>query len=397
MIPAVFSFKMILSYHIGEGDDNVDFSKKYLKYIDYWIIIILIGLAIFSYLGISSAKPESSFAIKQLIWYGLGFIVLLFILLFDYELISHYAYFLYGIGLVLLLGLLFFADETNGITGWYEIKGIKFQPAELMKIFTILTLARYLNKREERPFYSFFELYPIFLIIGAPLFLILLQPDLGTGLVFMTIMASMMLVYGIRLRHFAILGSLAGLGIFVLTLIYQFKQEIFFKIIAKYQWLRLTSFLDPSKDPLGSGYQLTQSLIAIGSGQLTGVGLYQGKQGKNNWVPEAHTDFIFSVIAEEHGFIGASLLILLFFLLIYRVVRIGIESKDRFGTYVSAGLVGMWTFTIFENIGMTIGLMPITGIPLPFISYGGSSLLTNFISIGIILNIGMRRKPLMFD
>lgn len=375
----------------------MDISKKYFKYLDYWILIIVIGFAIYSYLGISSAKPDASFATKQMIWYAIGFIVMIFILFVDYELIAQYAYILYSIGLVLLLGLLFFADVTKGITGWYNLGFIKFQPAELMKIFTILTFARYLSKREEEPFESFFSLYPVFLIFGAPLILILLQPDLGTGLVFISIMLSMMLVYGVKAKHFAILGGIAGLGMFGMALLYNFKQDVFFKIIAQYQWNRLTSFLDPSKDPLGSGYQLTQSLIAIGSGQLTGVGLYQGKQGKNNWVPEAHTDFIFSVIAEEHGFIGASLLILLFFLLIYRVIKIGMESKDKFGTYVAAGLVGMWTFTIFENVGMTIGLMPITGIPLPFISYGGSALLTNMISLGIILNIGMRRKPLMFD
>jgi len=375
----------------------MDFSKKYLKYLDYWILLIMVGLAVFSYFGISSAKPESNLAIKQLTWFGIGIVALIVILMIDYDLLSQYAYFFYGMGMVLLLGLLFFADKTKGITGWYDLGGIKFQPAEVMKIFTIMVLAKYLNNRNERPFERFIDLYPIFLIVGAPLLLILLQPDLGTALVFISLMLSMMIVYGIYLRHFAIIGGFAGLFIFGMTLLYQFKQEIFFKIIAKYQWLRLTSFLDPSKDPLGSGYQVIQSLIAVGSGQLNGVGLFQGKQGKNNWVPEAHTDFIFSVIAEEHGFIGSSILILLFFLLIYRIVRIGMESKDRYGTYVAAGMVGMWVFTIFENIGMTISLMPITGIPLPFISYGGSSLLTNFISLGIILNIGMRRKKLMFE
>jgi len=375
----------------------MDFSSKYLKYLDYWILLIILSLAVFSYFGISSAKPDSSFAFRQVIWYGLGFIVLLVVLFIDYDLISQYAYLLYAVGLILLLGLLFFAGETKGITGWYQFGGIKFQPAELMKVFTILALARYMNKREESPFETFFELYPIFLLIGAPLLLILLQPDLGTGLVFIAIMLSMMLVYGVRVKHFAVFGGLATIGVFILTYLYYFKHHLFKKIIADYQWNRLTSFLDPSNDPLGSGYQVTQSLIAVGSGQLKGVGLYQGTQGKNNWVPEAHTDFIFSVIAEEHGFIGASILIILFFFLIYRIVRIGIESKDRFGTYVAAGMIGMWAFTIFENIGMTISLMPITGIPLPFISYGGSSLLTNFIAVGIILNIGMRRKPLMFE
>ncbi|OEF98040.1 rod shape-determining protein RodA [Vulcanibacillus modesticaldus] len=373
------------------------FSKRLIKYIDYWIILIIIGLAMFSYFGISSAKPDSSYALKQLIWYGLGLIVLLVILYVDNDLIRHYAYFAYVVGIVLLLGLFLFAGKTKGITGWYNLGFFKFQPAELMKIFTIITVAKYLDKRQEKRFESFIELFPLFLIFGVPLLLILIQPDLGTALVFVSIMLSMMLVYGVKGKHFAILGGIAGLGLLGLTLLYKFNQELFSKLVPPHQLNRLVSFIDPSKDPLGSGYQVIQSLIAVGSGQLYGVGLYQGQQGKNNWVPEAHTDFIFSVIAEEHGFIGASILILLFFLLIYRIVHIGINSQDRFGTYVAAGMVGMFVFTIFENVGMTIGLMPITGIPLPFVSYGGSSLLTNFISIGIILNIGMRRKPLMFE
>ena len=371
--------------------------KQYLKNFDYWTILILIGFAVYSYFGISSAKPNTSYADKQLIWYGLGFLILFIVLLIDYEIISQYSYFFYGLGLLLLLGLFIFADETKGIVGWYSFKGIKFQPSELMKIFVIITLAKYMSKKNQEPFEKFYQLYPVFLIIGIPFFLILMQPDLGTGVVFIMIMLSMMLVYGVKLRHFLYLGSIAGSGVFTLIYLYNFKQEIFFKIIENYQWLRLTSFLDPSKDPLDSGYQVMQSLIAIGSGQLKGVGLYMGKQGKNNWVPESHTDFIFSVIAEEHGFIGGSILILLFFFLIYRIIRIGIDTKDNFGTYLAAGLVGMWVFTIFENIGMTLSLMPVTGIPLPFISYGGSALLTNFISLGIILNIGMRKKRSMFE
>ncbi len=375
----------------------MDFSKKYFKYLDYWILLFVIGLAIFSYLGISSAKPNSSFAFKQIIWYSIGFIILLFIIFIDYETLNGYSYFLYGFGMILLVGLLIFASRTKGITGWYDFGYIKFQPSELMKIFTIMTLAKYLHKRDEMPFESFIELFPIFLIIGGPLILILLQPDLGTALVFISIMISMMLVYGVKIKHFLILGLFVAFGVLVLVLIYKYRQDLFFKIIAQYQWDRLTSFLDPTKEPWGSGYQLTQSLIAIGSGKLKGLGLYQGIQTRNNWVPEAHTDFIFSVIAEELGFIGASILVLLFFLLMYRVIRIGQESNGRYGTYIAAGLIGMWVFTFFENIGMTISLMPITGIPLPFISYGGSSLLSNFIALGLIINIGMRRKPLMFE
>lgn len=373
------------------------FYKKYFKNLDYLMIIIILGIAVFSYFGISSAKPESTYAMKQLIFYGVGFAVLIILQFIDSEVIKQYSYFLYGLGLILLIGLFFLADEKKGMIGWYEVFGFGFQPSEVMKIFMILTLAKYLDKREERPFNSFFELYPIFLIIGVPLLLIILQPDLGTALVFIIIMLCMMLVYGVKLRYFAILSGIVSIGISVLYILYSYKNEFFDKLVPEHQLNRLISFIDPSKDPLGTGYQVTQSIIAVGSGQLHGVGLYQGTQGKNNWVPESHNDFIFSVIAEEHGFIGASILLLLLFFLIYRIVRIGIKSTDVYGAYVSAGMVGMLIFTIFENVGMTIGIMPITGIPLPFVSYGGSSLLTNFISIGIILNLGRRREDLMFE
>jgi len=376
---------------------NMDFSKRYLKLLDYWVLLIIILLGVYSYFGISSAKPDSSYAMRQMIWYGIGFLVLLIMLFIDYEILSHYTYILYGIGMFLLLILLFVAGKTKGIVGWFEFGSVKFQPSELMKIITIITLSTYLHKRGEKPFERFIDLYPVFLLVGAPLLLILLQPDLGTALVFISITFSMLLVYGVKWRHFAILGGIGSAGIATLVLIYNFKQELFFKIIKEYQWHRLISFIDPSNDPLNTGYQVTQSLISVGSGMLKGVGLHQGLQGRNNWVPEAHTDFIFSVLSEEWGFIGSSLLILLFFLLIYRIIRIGMDSKDLFGTYVAAGLVGMWVFTIFENVGMTISIMPITGIPLPFVSYGGSSILANFISVGLILSIGMRRKTLMFD
>ncbi|RXT14725.1 rod shape-determining protein RodA [Ammoniphilus sp. CFH 90114] len=376
----------------------MEFEAKYFKTIDWVIILILIGFGIFSYLGISGASPHLSLEGKQVVWYMIGFVFMSAILLFDYNMIGNLSYIFYFIGLVLLVGVLF-TPPINNATSWYNLGLFSFQPAELMKIITIMTLAKYLAKRAEQedPFSKVYELIPIFAIIGVPMLLILIQPDLGNAVVFSGILISMMIVGGVKGRHFFLFGALAGSFFGFLTYLYQFKQEIFFKLIKPYQWNRIVYWLNPELDPVGQGFQLKQSLIAIGSGQLLGKGINAGTQAKFGWVPVGESDFIFTVIAEELGFIGGSLLIFLFFLLIYRMVRIALDAKDPFGSYLVSGVIGMFVFQIFENIGMTIQLMPITGITLPFISYGGSSLVTNFMIIGLVLNVGMRRKKLMFD
>ncbi|MCF6092712.1 rod shape-determining protein RodA [Microaerobacter geothermalis] len=374
--------------------------KRWIREFDWMIILVILGLFAFSYIGISGANPQYNQQNKQVIWYLLGFAVLFVILLFDYHFIGTYSYIFYGIGVILLIAILIKGTITNGAQSWFDFGYFKVQPSEFMKIFIILTLARYFSQKEEKEekIESFYQLIPAFLLLGVPLGLILLQPDLGTALVFVGIFLSILIAVGIPLRHFIYMGLIIASGIAVLAYFYNFKPELFFSFIQEYQWNRLVSFINPDgANALTTGYQLKQSLIAIGSGQLTGKGLFAGTQAKYNWVPEGETDFIFTVIAEELGFIGASLLLLLFFLLIYRMVRISIEAKDSFGSYVIVGVIGMLVFQIYENIGMTIRLMPITGIPLPFISYGGSSLITNFVAVGLVLSIGMRRKKLMFS
>ncbi|MGC5327946.1 rod shape-determining protein RodA [Brevibacillus sp. SYSU BS000544] len=376
----------------------MDLEKRHLKELDWSIILILFGLGIFSYLGISGSAPGPEMASKQAMWYVIGFIVLGLSLLFHYRLYQNLAYIFYGMGIVLLIGV-FFTPERNGATSWYNLGPVLFQPSELMKLFVILAVAKYLSKKEEDPerFRKFYQLFPLFLIIGFPLLLIFLQPDLGTSLVFTGIMATMLVVAGVRLLHFIYLGT-SVLSVFgFLAYLYHFKQEVFFKVIRPYQWKRIEYWVNPDLDVMGWGFQLKQSLIAIGSGQLMGKGVNTATQASYGWVPVGESDFIFTVIAEKMGFIGAGILMILFFFLIYRMIRIAMETKDPFGSYVVSGVVGMLTFQIFENIGMTIQLMPITGIPLPFISYGGSSLITNFLIMGVVLNIGMRKEQLRFD
>ncbi|GAB7386548.1 FtsW/RodA/SpoVE family cell cycle protein [Bacillaceae bacterium] len=380
----------------------MEFEKRYWKEIDWSILLILLGFSVFSYIGISGATPDLDLEKKQLVWYGLGFILMLLVLLFDYRLFAPLSYGLYGFGILLLIGLLLnvpFAVTKNNATSWYQIGPVLFQPAEMMKLFTILTLAKYLSRcdEKEQPLERFYQLVPMFALVAVPFFLIFSQPDLGNALVFFGILVSMMVVGGVPLRHFAILGSLTAAGVLILAFLYQFRPDVFFEIIQPYQWKRIEYWLHPERSPLDEGFQLTQSLIAIGSGKLLGKGIDQGTQAKYGWLPIGESDFIFSVIAEQLGFLGSSLLILLFFLLLYRMVRIAMDAKDPFGSYLVTGVIGMFVFQIFENIGMTIQLMPITGITLPFISYGGSSVITNFVTIGLVLSVGMRKKTLMFD
>lgn len=376
----------------------MDLERRHLKNIDWTILIIMVALGAFSYVGIAGSAAGVEKANQQVLWYVIGFIVLGGSLLFDYRIYSNLSYVLYGLGIILLLGVLK-APAINNTHSWYNLGPVLFQPSEPMKLFTILVVARYMAKRAEDPhrYRYFYRLIPIALLVAVPLFLILIQPDLGTALVYTGMLATMLIVGGIRLLHVLYVGGMVG-GLFAgMALLYEYKQELFFKIIKPYQWDRVVFWLNPDLEPMGRGFQLKQSLIAIGSGQLFGKGIDTPTQASFGWVPVGESDFIFTVIAEKLGFVGAGLLMILFFFLIYRMVRIAMEAKDPFGSYVVAGVVGMLTFQVFENIGMNIQLMPITGIPLPFISYGGSSLVTNFLIIGVVLNIGMRKDKLRFD
>jgi len=376
----------------------MNLERRHLKQLDWSILAILLAFGLFSYLGISGSADGPAKANMQLLWYGFGLIVLIVTLLFDYRIFYSTAYILYGIGIILLIGVLQ-TEEQYGATSWYKIGSINFQPSELMKLFTILAVARLMSKHAENPekYRYFYQLLPSGLLLAVPTLLILIQPDLGTAVVYCGMLATMLIVGGIRLRHVMYIGTLIG-GFFAgMTLLYQYQREIFHKIIKPYQWDRIVYWLNPDLEAMGRGFQLKQSLIAVGSGQLMGKGLNTSTQASYGWVPVGESDFIFTVIAEKMGFIGAGCLMILFFFLIYRMIRIAFESTDPFGSYVVSGVVGMLTFQVFENIGMTIQLMPITGLPLPFISYGGSSLLSNFLIMGVVLNIGMRKDTLRFD
>ncbi|WP_027414895.1 rod shape-determining protein RodA [Aneurinibacillus terranovensis] len=375
----------------------MDLDKRYLRNLDWLLIIVLIMLGIFSFIGISGAKPDANYHWKQIIWYGVGFAFLTIVLLFDYHSIGNLSYGLYAFGMLLIIGVLFMPAKNNAHS-WYQLGFMDFQPSELMKIFVIVTVARFLSKKDEKEdeALGLREIVPAVLLIGVPLLLILIQPDLGTALVFTGILFSMLTVARTPIKYFVILGFCISLVFVGLAYLYNFNKDAFFKIMKPYQWMRIESWFNPDAYPK-EGYQLRQSLTAIGSGQLLGKGIDGGTQARNGWVPVGESDFVFTVIGEELGFVGSSILVFLFFFMVYRMVRIAMDSKDTFGSYIAAGVIGMIVFQTFENIGMTIQLMPITGIPLPFISYGGSSLISNFLVMGMVMNVGMRRKKLMFE
>lgn len=284
-------------------------------------------------------------------------------------------------------------DAAKGATSWLQIAGFRlFQPSEPAKLVTIVIMAavisRYNGKIEK-----FSDLAKVLGILAVPLGLILLQPDLGTGLVFVAITMGMLLVGGLKLRWFAILalvGAIAVTGLFRLDAVVD-KATGEDKLIKEYQRDRLLVFIDPEVDPAGAGYNLAQSKIAIGSGELAGKGLGRGTQSNLNFLPERHTDFIFSVLGEELGFIGVVILLGLYLALLIVSLEIAASSRDLFGALIVAGVMSMWTFQILENMGMTVGLMPITGIPLPFMSFGSSFMVTNLMATGMLLSVWARR------
>ncbi|MDF0727940.1 FtsW/RodA/SpoVE family cell cycle protein [Cytobacillus sp. S13-E01] len=381
--------------------------------LDYTLLFILFLMAIVSSIAIQSAQPYLpanikgiNFVAQQLKWYVVGIIAIIGTMILDFDRFKMISWYLYGFGLILLLGLELnfpssLVETRKGATSWYLLPGIgTFQPSELVKIIMIIVLSKIIvEHREKYPVSTvkddFILLGKIMLTAAPPVYLLKEQPDMGMTMVFIAIIGSLILAAGIKWR--IIFGFLFA-GIFavsVVVYIYFALPDFFKEYIMKedYQLNRFYGWLAPEQYSSAQGFQLLQSLLAIGSGELRGKGF----QNSEVYLPEGHTDFIFAVIAEQFGFIGASIVISLFFLMIYRMIHTALESHDPFGSYLCAGVIGMITFQVFQNIGMTIQLLPITGLPLPFISYGGSSLATYMIAIGIVLNVRSRTRKYMFD
>lgn len=382
-------------------------SKHWLRKIDWILVALLTILAIISVTTISSAmgggQYSANFSIRQIIYYILGAIIALVIMLISPKKIRNNTYILYFIFCVLLIGLLILPETSitpiiNGAKSWYSFGPVSIQPSEFMKVILILALAKSVSNHNRFTFNKSFQtdLVLFFKIIGisiVPMALILLQNDLGTTLVICAIIIGIMLVSGITWRILAPLFIVAFVfgGTIILAIIYKPTLIESLLGVKMYQMGRINSWLDPYSYSAGDGYHLTESLKAIGSGQLFGKGFNHGEV----YIPENHTDFIFSVVGEEMGFLGAVVLLLIFLAMIFHLIRLATKVESPFSKIFIIGYVSLLVFHILQNIGMTIQLLPITGIPLPFISYGGSSLWSLMVGIGVVLSIHFHQRQTM--
>ncbi|WP_028574093.1 rod shape-determining protein RodA [Desulfonatronovibrio hydrogenovorans] len=320
----------------------------------------------------------TSFYNRQIIWGGISLTAMIVVMAFDYRHLKTGSWTVYGLSLVFLVAVIFWGKSIYGAQRWLDLGFFSFQPSEVAKIGVLLMAAAFLAKIA--PPLGLKDLLKTLLVALVPAFLIARQPDLGSALLLVFLVAGMVIYHGIRKNVFK------GLVVTVPLLL---PAGWFF--LKDYQKTRLLTFLNPGQDPLGSGYHVIQSQIAIGSGGFWGKGFMEGTQSQLRFLPEKHTDFAFSVFGEEWGFFGAIILLFLFCLFLYQIFICSREAKDRFGSLLCVGVFFYFFWQILINMGMVLGLMPVVGIPLPFISYGGTSLLVNFIMIGLVLNVSMRR------
>jgi rod shape determining protein RodA len=378
----------------------VNFDTRLLKHLDKLLVLAMFALITLGIVVISSAArgyigPEgaSAFVNKQIIAAGLGLFLLIIALLFDYEEFGRMTWVLYGLNVALLGAVLAMGKLTNGAQSWIPLGPVQLQPSELGKVMLILTLGHHLDRMDKLQ--SIWDLFMPALHVIPLLGLVLAQNDLGTSLVFVAITAAMIYMAGFPGWKMLLLGGgpITGVAAWFYA---HLKWGVSMWPLQTYQIKRLMTFVDPTSDPTGAGYHVIQSKISIGSGGLMGRGLYQGTQNQLGFLPEQHTDFIFSVIGEELGFVGGAVVLFLFLILLWRIMTVAAISKDRYGALIATGVMAMIGFHVLENIGMTMGVMPVTGIPLPFVSYGGTSLMANMVAVGLVLNVGMRRQKIMF-
>ena len=366
-------------------------NKRWLRRMDFTLIFAAVAIILMSLVIIGSATHINAaseggygFVQRQGVFAVLNIALAVFLMNFDYKMLQRYGMKLYGINIVLLLAVMLFGHSALGAQRWIQIGPITLQPSEFSKVIMIVSLAALLEDKVGK-LNTLNDLLPIAAFVGVPFLLVLKQPDLGTSLVFIAIFLGMVFAAGVNLK---LLGWIFGAGLVA--------NPVFWHFLKDYQKMRILVFLDPNVDPLGSGYHTIQSEIAIGSGQLFGKGLFEGTQSQLDFLPENHTDFIFAVVGEELGFIGAAFLLVLYLILLWRGIRIAQDASDTFGMLLAVGVTSMLAFHVLVNIGMTMGIMPVTGIPLPLMSYGVSALTTNIMAIALLLNIYMKKQRLIF-
>lgn len=362
-------------------------NKKIFKNMDYGILFCVVAVTIIGIITIGSATSLSSSSFKyQIAWFVISIPIVIFLLLVDYNTIGGYYKVIYFFSIALLVLVLLFGSVRNNAKSWLGIGPFGGQPAEFAKLATIIALSKIMEEMEN--INTFKNLCKIAICILLPMVLIQLEPDAGTNMIFAVTMLGILFVAGLDLKFIYGTAIAAIVGVAVL---WQFD------ILNAYQKNRILVFLKPELDKLGVGYNAIMAKIAVGSGMFFGMGWSKGNLAGGNFIPESQTDFIFSVFAEEWGFLGILVLLALYFNIIMKGIKIARTAKDKFGAYMVVGILTMITFQILQNIGMDIGLMPITGIPLPFMSYGGSSLFTNLVSIALVLNVGARRQKIDFS
>lgn len=382
-------------------------NQKTAPRLDYGLVLILFLLFLSSCVAIYSAQGqyEGNYLLKQIFWYVVGSGIIAAVITLDSDQLKKISWYVYGLGLAVQAFLIVapssIAPVINGSKNWYKLPfGLgTIQPSEFVKVFLILALARVIIEHHQKNQHKTLQtdlwlLGKIGLVTFAPLVLVI-KEDLGTSLVFIAIMLGMLFISGVSWKLLVPIFSSGILLVSSLIYLVLAQPELLEKTLGveQYQFNRIYSWIDPYNFQDSHGYQLTQSLLAIGSGETVGKGYGNGEV----YMPEGQTDFIFAVVGEQFGFVGASVLVSLFFLLLYHITRIGMETKNDFYTFICVGVISMITFHVFQNIGMTIGLLPITGIPLPFVSYGGSSLMGNMMAIGLIFSIRYHYKKYMFS
>ncbi|HYD49801.1 MAG TPA: rod shape-determining protein RodA [Terriglobales bacterium] len=344
------------------------------------VLVVSCGLATVFSATYSEAAPFSGILLRQMMWAGAGLVALLLALSFDYHWLERYGYFIYAGALVLLILTPLIGTAGGGARRWIAFGPVSIQPSEFAKIPVIVAIAAYIHREVgDDPMPTRLLLGPVLLLI-PPALLVLKQPDLGTALTICGTAAVVLLVAGLHWRLIAGVATTAAVAL-----------PFLWPLLKDYQKQRIWTFLDPQSDPLGSGYHIIQSKIAIGSGMLFGKGYLHGTQTRLNFLPEQHTDFIFAVFAEEWGFVGGLALLGLYGALLTRCFIVAVRAKDNFGLLLASGLSAMIFGQVVTNMGMAMGALPVVGITLPFFSYGGSSMLISMIAIGLLMNISMRR------
>jgi len=365
--------------------------RRPIRHLDPVLLVTTAALAVVGFLLVYSATKASLLQFhqdpgyylkKQVAFALLGVVLLLLVASVDYRFFKVYAGFTYAAAIAsLVLVQTPLGSSSAGAQRWFGFAGFQFTPSEFTKVALILMLATILSELRTGP-PTLLDVARVVAVAVVPMALVFIQPDIGTTIVLVSILAGVLVVAGTPVRH---LVALTVVGVVLIFGAFQLH------VIRDYQLARLSAFLDPQSSPSDVRYNLDQSLIAIGSGGITGQGYLHGRLTNLDFVPEQHTDFIFTAAGEEFGFVGSTAILVLFAILLWRAIRIASLSKDPFGTYVAAGVASMFAIQMFVNVGMTIGIMPITGIPLPFVSYGGSAMLANFIGVGLLLNVHMRR------